>query len=280
MSGTSRNVVALAMCVACLCAASACRADDVPSAADLVGQGAELFARGNELASDRPAEARAAYAGAARRLEAAVAAGAGGGKLRYNLGNAYMLAGDAGRAILSYRRAERYLGAEANLQRSLAMARRMRLGRIEPAAEPSGLRTLMFWHYDVGRSARAGLFALCYVLFWALAAWRLRGRTGGLARAIGICAVLSAVLGGSLLADSELFDSGDREGVIVASEVVARVSAGDEGPVAFDGPLHAGTEFTLVELRAETMHIELVDGRRCWVPARAAAMVREGSQVR
>lgn len=275
MSGPLRNVITVALCGACLCVTSPCRADDAVDAAALVRQGAELFARGNKLAPDRPAEARAAFAAAAGRLEAAAASGAGGGKLRYNMGNAYLQAGELGRAILNYRRAERTLGAEANLRRSMALARRMRLDRIGAPASSSGLRTLMFWHYDVGRGVRTGLFALCYVLLWGLAAWRLRGRRGGIAWALGICAVLSALLGGSLLADSDLFDSGRLEGVIVAAEAVARPSDSDEGAIILDGPLHAGTEFTLVELRGEAMHIELVDGRRCWIATDAGAMVRE-----
>ena len=39
-------------------------------------------------------------------------AGIENGRLYYNIGNAYMMLGDHGRAILSYRRAQRYIGSD------------------------------------------------------------------------------------------------------------------------------------------------------------------------
>jgi len=43
---------------------------------------------------------------------------------------------------------------------------------------------------------------------------------------------------------------------------------------SFKDPLHAGTEFVLVEQRNDWLHVELPDGRRCWLPAQAAGLVR------
>lgn len=267
-----RIIAAASLCAVWTCAAPVLRADVPPAAAELVRRGADLFARANALGPDRPAEAAAGYAAAAECLESAAASSDRGGKLLYNLGNAYLLAGDVGRAVLNYRRAELALGDEPNLRRNLALARRMRTDRIAPADRWRGLKTLLFWHYDVGRPARMVAFGICYVLVWFLAAWRLvrpRARVGW---AICLCAAIVVLAGGSLAAESGWL-GGRTEGVIVAAETAARTGDGDQGQAAFDGPLHAGTEFTLVEKRRRWMHVELTDGRRCWIRTRAAGLV-------
>jgi hypothetical protein len=38
--------------------------------------------------------------------------------------------------------------------------------------------------------------------------------------------------------------------------------------------LHAGAEFVLVEERKNWVQVELPDGRTCWLPSGAVAMVR------
>ena len=282
---------AAALCTAWACAAPAAGADVRADAAELVRRGVDLFDRASALKGDRPAEAAAGHAAAAECFERAAAAGAEGGKLEYNLGNAYLLSGDVGRAVLSYRRAERRLGDCARLQANLALARRMRADRIEPPSASPGVRTLLFWHYDVGRGVRAGLFAVCYVLAWCLAGLR-RARRAGTRWTIRICAAAAVLLGGSLLADSTWLDR-SAAGVILAPEVAARTAPGADAetqdapepgggggavsPAVPAGPaLHAGTEFTLVEARGRWLHIELPDGRQCWIPSRSAALVRRG----
>ena len=47
---------------------------------------------------------------------------------------------------------------------------------------------------------------------------------------------------------------------------------------SFVEPLHAGTEFELVEQRGRWYHVELADGRRCWVPIDSAGIVNEHSE--
>lgn len=42
---------------------------------------------------------------------------------------------------------------------------------------------------------------------------------------------------------------------------------------SFKDPLHAGTEFVLLEVRNEWSHIELPDGRQCWIPTDSASLV-------
>ena len=43
---------------------------------------------------------------------------------------------------------------------------------------------------------------------------------------------------------------------------------------SFKKPLHAGTEFVLVEKRKKWYQIELPDSRRCWMPAKGVELIR------
>lgn len=82
-------------------------------------------------------------------------------KLYYNLGNAYFLVDDIGRAILNYRRALQLDSSDVNLRNNLAFARSQRLDKVSAATERRVLETLFFWHYDF--SLRTKFFLACLV---------------------------------------------------------------------------------------------------------------------
>ena len=90
-------------------------------------------------------------------------------------------------------------------------------------------------------------------------------------------AVLSGVLVLCLLA-SILIETGHEQstvhfGVITAGEVVARQGDGPNYPPSFEDPLHAGTEFELIEQRPGWIHLRLSDGADAWIPEDAAELV-------
>ena len=81
-------------------------------------------------------------------------------KLYYNLGNAYLLNNNLGRAILNYRRAERLDRSDANIQKNLSFARSRRLDRVGIKAEHRVRQTLFFWHYDFSLPTRVWIACL------------------------------------------------------------------------------------------------------------------------
>ena len=62
-------------------------------------------------------------------------------------------------------------------------------------------------------------------------------------------------------------------GVITADEVVARQGDGPNYPESFKDPLHAGTEFDLLERRSGWFHIRLSDNSDGWIPDNAAGLI-------
>jgi tetratricopeptide (TPR) repeat protein len=194
-------------------------------------------------------------------------------RLHYNLANAYLLKGDVGRAILNYRRAEELDGGDVNVRKNLAFARTRRIDTLAVKTEQQVLSTLLFWHYDLGMKTRlVGACLAMAVLCLSLAAMVWRGFGTAWISAAAVGAVVLLCLGGSAAVD--LYGRANTSyGVITAAEVAARQGDGPNYPESFKAPLHAGTEFQLIEKRPGWLHIRLSDGGDTWVAADAASLV-------
>ncbi len=240
--------------------------------ADLFSQGKELFRQANDQAPADPVGARDLYGKAALRFERIVReGGVRNGRLFYNIGNAYFRMNDIGRAILNYRRAERFIPNDPNLQQNLDYARKRRLDRVEETQKSKALRAVFFWHYDFSTRTRSRVFTLAFLLVWCAAAARLFWRRSSLNWTIGVCGTVSALFLGSLAAES-LEQGRTRVGVIIADEAVARKGDSESYEPSFKEPLHAGMEFEVVEDRGGWLQVRLPDARQCWLPSKAVGM--------
>jgi hypothetical protein len=244
---------------------------------DLFSESKDLFRKANDaVAAHNPRAAKELYQKAALRLERiADQGGVRNGRLFYDIGNTCFRMGDLGRAILYYRRAEVLIPNDPNLRQNLGQARRQRTDQIDVKPQTQVLKTLFFWHYDLAISARLYLFAGLFALIWTLALVRRFVRRPGLGWGVALSAIVATLLLGSLLVE-EIQRRSHAGGVILASEVVARKGDGETYQPSFEEPLHAGTEFDVVEDRNDWLFVELSDGRRCWVPAKAVGLIEEG----
>ena len=110
---------------------------------------ANQFFREANTAADDPARAQKLYEKAILNYEKIISdGGIKNSKFYYNLGNAYFLKEDIGRAILNYRRAQNLDKTDTNIQKNLAFARSRRIDKVEIRTEKRILETLFFWHYD------------------------------------------------------------------------------------------------------------------------------------
>lgn len=235
--------------------------------ARLLSEASALFQQASQ--SGDPAQGVEFYGKAALRFEKLHALGVRNGKLYYNLGNTYFQLHDLGRAILNYRRALAYLPGDDNLRHNLGVARALQGDRIEAKEEARMARLLFFWHYALPARVRLLLLMAANAVFWGGLGLRLHGRrpfSWALFLALGV---------GLLLAGSLLYERLHRQqaGVLVAEESTARKGDGPAYAPSFDGPLHAGLEFVVVQRRGDWLHIELADGRRCWVEAASVELL-------
>jgi tetratricopeptide (TPR) repeat protein len=247
---------------------------DIEKAREILAEAQQFFRQANEARIADPNGARDLYLRAALRFERIAQDGEiHNGKLHYNTANAYFQSGDIGRAILNYRLAERLMPGDSNLAQNLAHARQTRVDSFEDKQETKVLKTLLFWHYDLSPGVRLSLLAIFSALFWAGAGSRLLRRNWAPRWLLAAAAGVALLLLGSISVESYA-SARETPGVILNEQVVARKGDADTYEPAFTEPLHAGTEFALVEDRGDWVQAELSDGRRCWLPTRAVGLVR------
>jgi hypothetical protein len=239
----------------------------------LLNEANTAFQEANAAANDS-ARAKALYEKAVLLYETIIDQGRiDNAKLYYNLANTYLLNEDIGRAILNYRRARSLDGSDVDIQKNLAFARSQRIDKVSVQTERRVLETLFFWHYDF--SPRTRFFLTC-AFFATLCVTLTVIVWFGRSPAATTVAVLSGVLLLSMLA-SVVVETRHRArttyGVITAPEVLARQGDGPNYALSFKDPLHAGTEFELLEQRPGWLHIELTDGSNAWIPDDTAGLV-------
>lgn len=238
-----------------------------------LGKDYRLQALENAHAAFKTATNSAGYAEAAEHYESLIQEeGIRNGHLFYTTGNAWFMAGNTGRAILNYRRAEQYIPNDADLRNNLSAALELRPDLI-PEKEPHPMAArLLGWHLNTSPRFRWGLFSILWISFWSAWFWMQRTPRKEARITTAACGLASAILLLSLVTES-VMNSKAHPGVITAREIVARKGDGPMYAPAFLDPLHAGTEFRRLEQRESWWHIELADGRTCWIPSRAAQTV-------
>ena len=238
----------------------------------LFGQANQLFRQANS--TDDSKQAQKLYEKAILNYEKIISDGRiQNSKLYYNLANAYFLSGNIGKAILNYRRAEKLDGSDANIQKNLAFARGKRIDKIPLKTEKRVLHTLFFWHYDFPIKVKFILtcifFAIvCIILIVMI--WF--GRTAGRITTALIFGVLMICFLASAVVEAQI-QSNKISGVITDQQVIARQGDGQNYPESFKEPLHAGTEFDLLERRIGWFHIKLSDDSDAWIPDKSAELI-------
>jgi hypothetical protein len=237
-------------------------------------EGNALFREANETAPRDSQAATSLYGKAILRFERLIREGGiENGKLYYNVGNAWFRMNDLGRAILNYRRALELTPHDANLARNLAYARQLCTDRIEVSNRRKVLEIFLFWHRDLTARTKAALFGWSVVLAWLCLGANLFRPAPYLWRTAAGTGALAVLMLGSLVVEARAHNSAI-PGVVLAQEVVARKGDGVNYDPSFQDPLHAGTEFTLVESRPGWRLVELGDGRKCWLPEKSVELVR------
>lgn len=188
-------------------------------------------------------------------------AGVVSGAVLYNQGNAFMRAGERGRAVACYRQAQRYRPRdpylEANLRNALG-------GNVAESRKPL-VEYLLFWQDWISYSNKFSLSTLCALLTFCLAVVSLYRWPTALRRVAGVALCLTLVLAVSAVYDWYRFTH-IKHGVVAVEEVVARKGDGESYQPAFTDPLGAGTEFVVLEQRNNWVRVRLDGAEDGWVP--------------
>lgn len=265
MSACPRLLLAFTMLIGVTAPASGALTRNESAAA--LAQASEHFRKGTALLESDHDAAAAELTKSIDAFERLVEAGGiRNGRLYYNIGNAHLLSGDIGRAIVNFKRAERLIPGDPNLAANLAHARQRVANRVEAPAEERVRRVLLFWHDETPASVRYSVFIACYALAWGWALLRLARPTiiGGWWPSAVFALVAAATLASLLIERRSL--ASNSEGVIVADQTTGRkgpdISAYEP---SFTEPLRSGVEVTIVERRPGWLLARLADGRETWI---------------
>lgn len=181
------------------------------------------------------------YRTSARELESIVADGVRSGAVYYNLGNAYYRAGDYGRAILNYRKAQPYRPRDTYLEANLQQALTSAPGRLAEQPAPWWSHVLFWteWISYPDKVRLSGLAMLLAAVFVVTAVILRRPRIHFVAAALGCVSVIVGM-------DAFLSNPESIHRAVITGETIARKGTGKDYEPAFDQPLRDGAEFTVL----------------------------------
>jgi len=186
------------------------------------------------------------------------------GALWYNQGNAFMQAGQRGRAIAAYRQAQRYRPRDPYLEANLRFAQPGDGTPRRPLIE-----YLLFWQDWLSYPEKFWLLGLLAGLTFALGLAARVTRRKAIARAAMAALALSLLCGVSAGYDWYRYEW-IVHGVVVEADTTARKGNAASYEPALTAPLAEGTEFRLVERRGDWLLVRLPGGQEGWIEGRAA----------
>ena len=246
--------------------------DSIPSYTALIDQARAAFESGVQ-AHQGPEQARSQFFKAAQAYTELTRRGHRSAPLYRNQGNAWLLAGDLPRAILSYRKGMDLDPSDSSLRACLDYARslvvyhqRENLGRPVSDTLISAVRK---------RFPPAGSFCSALVLYTlgclGLAYWKFV-RTSRALYAASLLLVGAAIIAWILTLQAWTFRDAQEHPVAVVSQdgVILRKGNGSSYPTRTDTPVNRGVEAKVLYTRDDWLQIELLTGEVGWVPRQAA----------
>ena len=203
-----------------------------------------------------------------------IRSGHGGGQIFYNLGNAYFRAGQLGRAILEYERAQLLMPRDPDLNFNLSHARDQTRDAIE---ESRGfIETAFFWVKSFNLNELFWSFALLNLLLWAILIIRLFHKSEWLYYIL-LLILSSWFVAGLSFGLKYYWISSDDRAVILQKEVNILAGPEEDDTVLFK--LHEGT--VVYQERSEDgwSLVRLPDKKRGWVKSKAIGLISSDRAV-
>ncbi len=236
------------------------------------------FDEAQRIQNDRPDRARQLFRASEQRFSSIAAAGVVNGRLEFNIGNCHLQAGDVGRAILHYVRAQRLIPRDPLLADNLAVARSRCLTPIEPTRQSEFFKSVFFWHHQTAAATRFRVGLAMYIAVWVLLSARSLTLRRWITVLIVVCALVAGACGTSVAAQ-RWSDRNAPEAVVTAMDVVVYKGPGTGYQRQFEQPLQPGVECTVRERRGTWWNIELVDGNAGWIQAGDAELISEETEA-
>lgn len=240
-----------------------------PATADMsrIVEAQEAYDRGIALRTDDPAAARLHFDRSATLLREAIAEGADNAAVHFNLGNALVQAGDRGRGIAAYLRAQRLDPRLPGLAENLAHARGDVRPRIGGAGRDGAAEAAAWWRVIPERT-RFLIAGGAWLVGWGLVGVGVAGvRLGRPWPAVRAALLVVGLLLGSTIVVDRMLDARTPLAVVIADETTLRKGNGDGFDPQIAEPLGSGVEVLLREARPGWFRVRLGDGTEGWLRA-------------
>jgi hypothetical protein len=240
------------------------RAESIDTEA-LLQRAETLFDHGQDLSLQDPEKARSTFRESAEIFSLLVdQRGYNSARIHVNAGNAWFFAEELGHAIAHYRLAEQRAPLDPSVRQNLAFARSQTLDAFETSSTTpfTPLKSISLTTYLLA-------FGLSNLLLWSLLATK---RFGISIKGIRWVTGLVVVLGLAALVRL-IVPALSHEGVVIARETTPRMGNNDAYQSAFSMPLHAGTEFKVLEERGDWIRIKVETGDAGWVKSEAVSLL-------
>ncbi len=245
----------------------------------------KLFTNANEnylqaaksIAAKNNQEADQKLKEAASQYETILANGFEHGQIYYNLGNTYYRRGELGNAVLNYRKAQRLMPRNADLDANLKLVKNSIEDKELPNEIPVVLRRTFFWFFLLnGRELIVAAVSL-YVVFMTLVFFLIILKYGWLRRLmIGFSAGLFiAVVSLGIKIYSE---QGVSRGVIITTKCQVRYGPGEEYEPKFE--IHNGAECLIEGEKDDWYNVYVYVGVKQEAGSKPGAEEKVGKDVR
>jgi tetratricopeptide (TPR) repeat protein len=232
-------------------AAGSCHASDTPSAEEI------YFEANRAYKEDRYQEAIDDYLDLINN-------GYVNGHLYYNLANAYFRAGQLGRAILNYKRAQLLIPRDADLNFNLRYA--LDQSQDAVSADQNFLKQAFFWLDEITLRELMWAFVVLNILFWGILLLRLFRRPEW-TYYVFIVLLIFWLVGGLSLGVKWHQLTPDLRAVVLVGEVDVLAGPDSNDTVLFK--LHEGTTVHRERIEDGWSLIRLSDDKRGWLKSSA-----------
>lgn len=189
----------------------------------------------------------------------------GGGAFYYNLGNAYLKKGEAGKAIVNYTRAGQYIPRDSDLLANDKYAHTLMKQPDAPARLSPLVRETLRLYGALSLGETIDIFLIIYYLLTAIIIYAVFKRRGIILITVTALIVMAALAIAAIPVIDKI-NFAQRGAVTVGSVIDVKKEPYDEAAVAF--PIYAGMKVYVLKEGQRWLKIQRPDGRTGWVPAK------------
>lgn len=202
------------------------------------------------------------YAATINILEQSVANGIYNGAIFLNLGHAYFQAGDTGRALLNYRRAQQYFPRDITLETQIARIRANRVDGTNEAVLPFDLIA------ESTKSLRLSELAILPLVLWFATCvvglgYLLRPQWRPVLRLGLLVLMVPFVLSMALFGVRYWEETNRPAAVVIVDAATVHSGPGENYLTFFD--LHSAAEVRIVESRRDWVRFIMPTGQQGWI---------------